>query len=140
MKPFVLEPLADSRWTRFVDRHPHTSVFHTRGWLEALHRTYGYEPVVYTTAAPTEDLTNGIVFCRTDSWLCGRRLVSLPFSDHCEPLVDNKEELAFLTTSVIQEACSGSYEYVEIRPLAGPASRPAGGLIMYGKPESPMRI
>ena len=37
-----------------------------------------------------------LVFCRIHSWLTGRRLVSLPFSDHCEPLYDSEEELQFL--------------------------------------------
>lgn len=118
MKIFLLNPLVDPRWTRFVDRHPRASIFHTRSWLEALHRTYGYEPVAYTTTAPSEELTNGVVFCRIESWLTGRRLVSLPFSDHCEPLVNRKEEGDFLITSVIEAARREGFKYVEMRPLA----------------------
>ena len=37
----VIDPLADARWDELVERHPRASVFHTRGWLEALKRTYG---------------------------------------------------------------------------------------------------
>jgi Acetyltransferase (GNAT) domain len=118
MKVFTLNPLLDSRWSEFVNRHPRASIFHTRGWIDALQRTYGYEPVVYTTAAPFEKLTNGLVFCRIDSWVTGRRLVSLPFSDHCEPLVDSREDWKFLTTSVIEEARWEGYKYVEMRPMA----------------------
>lgn len=133
MKVFVLNPLVDRRWTRLVDRHPCASVFHSRGWLEALRRTYGYEPVVYTTAAPTEELNNGIAFCRIKSWLTGRRLVSLPFSDHCEPLLDNREEWGFLTKSVVGLARSEGYEYMEIRPLLDPEPEPTGGRIVRSK-------
>ncbi len=43
MRIHVLDPLLDSRWDEFVGRHPNASVFHDRGWLEALARTYGYE-------------------------------------------------------------------------------------------------
>ena len=78
-------PLTDPRWPDFVDRHPDAGVFHGRPWLEALRRTYGYEPVVYTTSSPSANLTNGVVFCRVDSWLTGRRLVSLPFADRANP-------------------------------------------------------
>jgi hypothetical protein len=84
-----LDPLEDSRWDRFVASHPLSSAFHTSGWLTALQRTYGYEPIVYTTTAPSSELENGIVFCRVKSWLSGFRLVSLPFSDHCQPLVND---------------------------------------------------
>ena len=72
-----------------VERHPKASVFHTPAWLQALRWTYGDEPVVFTTSPPTAELTNGVVFCRVKSWLTGRRLISLPFSDHCEPLCDS---------------------------------------------------
>lgn len=117
MKVFTLDPLRDPRWERFVEQHPRASIFHTRGWLEALQRTYGYEPVVYTTASESEELRNGLVLCRIKSWLTGRRLVSLPFSDHCAPLVDAEEEYESLIASLIDTASSQHCKYVEMRPL-----------------------
>jgi CelD/BcsL family acetyltransferase involved in cellulose biosynthesis len=114
---YRISPLHDPRWTRLVERHPRASVFHIPGWLEALQRTYGYEPVVLTTSAPGTDLTNGIVFCQVNSWLTGRRLVSLPFSDHCEPLVESPRELEQLMLAVEEEARAGRWKYVEVRPL-----------------------
>ena len=100
---YQLDPLQDQRWAAFVERHPRASVFHTVAWLQALHDTYGYKPVVFTTSPPSDDLKTGIAFCLIDSWLTGRRVVSLPFSDHCEPLCDSSEDLnsliQFLQTS-----------------------------------------
>jgi len=119
MKIFTLDPVRDPRWQRFVERHPRTSIFHTRGWLDALQRTYGYEPIVYTTASEPDELTNGLVLCWIKSWLTGRRLVSLPFSDHCEPLVDTKEEWESLITALIDTASSQHCKYLEMRPLGG---------------------
>ena len=78
---FVLDPLCDPRWSEFIERHPDASIFHSAGWLEALRRTYGYEPLVVTTSGRNEPLLNGIVLCRVRSWATGDRLVSLPFSD-----------------------------------------------------------
>src|SRR5262249_8581390 len=46
---YTLDPLGDRRWPAFVDERPDASVFHTPAWLDALRRTYGYAPVVYTT-------------------------------------------------------------------------------------------
>ena len=88
----VLDPLADLRWDGLLERSPGASVFHSRGWLEALKRTYGYEPIVLTTTGHGP-LENGLVLCRVRTWL-SRRLVSLPFTDHCEPLVDRPDALA----------------------------------------------
>ena len=122
---YTLNPLQDARWQYFVDRHPQGSVFHGIGWVEALSRTYGYEPVVYSTSSPTEELTNGVVLCRVNSWLTGRRLVSLPFTDHCEPLVQDADDRISLFRALRAEVDTGSsrsrLKYVEIRPLCANA-------------------
>ena len=83
---WAIDPLKDDRWPELIARQPHASVFHRCGWLEALRATHDYEPVAFTTSAPTERLTNASLFCLVRSWLTGSRLVSLPFSDHCELL------------------------------------------------------
>src|SRR5215510_5456746 len=83
----ILDPLVDNRWDELVAQHACASVFHERGWLEALARTYGYEPFVLTTTPASQRLDNGVVLCRISSWMTGTRLVSLPFADHCEPLL-----------------------------------------------------
>lgn len=113
---YSLDPLRDPRWEALVRRHPAGSVFHTPGWLEALRRTYGYEPVTFTTSPPGAPLTGGMVFCRVESWLTGRRLVSLPFADHCAPLASAPGELAALCAFLRDECPRQGWKYVEVRP------------------------
>ena len=113
---FAIDPLADPRWDELVARHPRASVFHSRGWIEALQRTYGYEPVVLTTTAQGP-LENGLVVCRVRTWL-SRRLVSLPFSDHCEPLVDRTRDLSALIDSLTNDVEAGRWRSFEIRPAS----------------------
>ena len=114
---YRIDPRTDRRWKIFIENHSNAGIFHTDTWLEALHRTYGYEPVVYTTAPPGQELENGIPFCKVRSYLTGRRLVSLPFSDHCQPLVKNGEEFHDLLTAVKDDARIDKCEYVELKPL-----------------------
>jgi len=121
---YTFNPLDDSRWEQFGLGHPDFSVFHTIGWLESLRRTYGYGPIVYTTSPPGAVLTNGIVFCRISSWLTGRRLVSLPFADHCEPLVETSEQREAILESLQSALAREGLKYVEIRPLK--AGSPVG--------------
>src|SRR5262245_58094306 len=113
-----IDPLRDPRWAEFVQRHARASVFHTPGWLNALRRTYGYEPVAYTTSVPHSDLRNGLVVCRVRSPLTGKRLVSLPFSDHCEVLVDQADERACLLEALEREAKAEGWRYVELRSVS----------------------
>jgi Acetyltransferase (GNAT) domain len=119
MSVYRIDPISDPRWEEFVQKHPKASVFHTVGWLRALRRTYGYQPVVFTTSPPTCALKNGLVFCRVNSWLTGRRLVSLPFSDHCEPLCDSAEDLHFLIRYLRTALEHQKWKYLEVRPVNG---------------------
>jgi CelD/BcsL family acetyltransferase involved in cellulose biosynthesis len=117
MSVYEIDPLTDPRWAEFLQTHAMVSVFHTPSWLRALSRTYGYEPFVLTTAQPGHALQNGIVFCRVKSFLTGSRLVSLPFSDHCQPLVNGTGELVELLDGLKASAKAGKCKYLELRPL-----------------------
>ncbi len=114
---YEVNPLSDPRWKTLVETHPAATVFHTTNWLNALQRTYGYRPTVLTLTGPDKPLENGIVLCRVSSWLTGNRLVSVPFSDHCQPLVHETNDLipllSSLKTGIGYEGC----KYVEMRPL-----------------------
>ena len=113
MTVYEIDPTRDERWDEFLQNHPDASIFHTRGWLEALRRTYGYQPVAFTTSPPGCPLTNGLPFCQISSWLSGRRLVSLPFSDHCAPLVESPEQLTSLLTHLQDKLDRGKWSYIE---------------------------
>lgn len=114
---YQIDPLRDSRWATFVEEDPRSAVFHSTKWLSALQTVYGYKPRVMTTSNPEAPLTNGIVFCHIHSWLTGKRLVSLPFSDHCEPLVANVDELRQLLAQVCRYIEAEKWKYAEMRPM-----------------------
>lgn len=125
---YLLDPLSDPRWLRLVLLHPSASISHSPEWLGALHRTYGYQPIAFTTSKPEEELQNGLVFCLVRSWLTGRRMVSLPFSDHCQPLVDSPEQLKALLTGLLAESQKEHCGQVEIRPVASLSTGPTDNL------------
>ena len=114
---YTFNPIADSRWPDFVRRHARSSVFHTRGWLDALQRTYGYRPVACTTSAPGERLDNAIVFSEVRSWLTGRNWSPCPFADHCEPLVDEPIDRAAIGAELERAVKARRWRSVELRPL-----------------------
>jgi len=115
MTVYTIDPVNDKRWGEFLEKYPAASIFHTPEWLEALRRTYGYNPVAFTTSPLGCSLTNGIPFCGISSWLGGRRLVSLPFSDHCAPLAEDSEELASLLASLRESVDREKWKCAEIR-------------------------
>jgi hypothetical protein len=115
---FTLDPIRDARWSDLVERHPRASVFHTAAWLQALEVAYGYRALACTTSSPGERLENGVSFCDVRSWLTGRRLVSVPFADHCDPLVDSSADASAIAQQLVSLAREGGQRYVEIRPIS----------------------
>jgi CelD/BcsL family acetyltransferase involved in cellulose biosynthesis len=114
----IINPLADNRWDELVARHSRASVFHQRGWLEALQRTYNYQPQVVTNAGAGAHLSGGLALCRVSSWITGARLVSVPFADHCEPLwseTDDPGIIGALTMWLRKECDRQRFRYVELR-------------------------
>jgi GNAT acetyltransferase-like protein len=120
---YQVDPLSDPRWDPFIRAHPRATVFHTRGWLQALKLFYGYLPVAFTTSATHEEFGNAAVFCEVQTWLTPRRLVSLPFSDHCEPLVRDPQDAQAILSYLTRH--TRRWGYIEMRPRTGfPRSRP----------------
>lgn len=117
MAVYSIDPISDPRWADLLTWHSEASVFHTPAWLRTLHDTYGYKSRALTTTAPGKPLKNGIVFCEVRSWLTGSRLVSLPFADHCQPLVNSFGELEELLRFTQERLVENGWKYVELRPL-----------------------
>ena len=118
MPLYTLDPLLDERWEDLVATHPHASAFHTRGWLKALAKTYGYRPLALTSSPPGQRLSDGAAFCEIQSWITGPRLVSLPFADHAEPLFGEGTGAAELREWAQTASSQSGWKYVEIRPVA----------------------
>jgi CelD/BcsL family acetyltransferase involved in cellulose biosynthesis len=83
----AVDPLGDPRWKDLVDRAPGGSIFHHPSWLRLLHATYRYEMDTCCLVRRDGALAAGLPFALVSSRLTGRRLVALPFSDLCPPLL-----------------------------------------------------
>jgi hypothetical protein len=118
MPIFSLNPLVDPRWDDLATTHPRASPFHQRGWLKAVALTYGYRPMALTDSPPGNALSGGIVFCGIQSWLTGNRLVSLPFADHAEPLVDDCVGASELSEWMRAQCDEQNWKYIELRPVS----------------------
>lgn len=114
---FEIDPLQDPRWKILVDSHPDASVFHQVEWLQALKSCYGYVPVVLSLSPPGSPLKNGLLFCEVKSPLTGNRLVSIPFSDHCEPLVNDLDEFELFVANLVERIEKRRWKYFELRPI-----------------------
>lgn len=113
LKLIKVNPCEDPHWQQLVETHP-SSVFHSPAWLQVLAATYDFEPEAYVLLNDQGQAQAGIPFCRIRD-LRGERLVSLPFSDYCDPLVWNAEIWQLLAAPLLAEQCDWL-----IRPLHNP--------------------
>jgi hypothetical protein len=117
MNVYEIDPTNDERWEPFLEGHSQASIFHTRGWVEALRGTYGYTTTAFTTCPPEAPLTNAIPFCKVPGFFGKRRAVSLPFSDHCVPLVEGQKQLEAQLLYLRNRVDSGQWSSFQIKTI-----------------------
>ena len=83
----TIEPTADARWRALAGTAPQATIFHHPEWLSLLGEQYGYEILACLVVDEHHQPVAGLPLAIVRSRLTGSRLVALPFSDACPPLV-----------------------------------------------------
>ncbi len=82
----VLNPLKYEDWNEKITEHSGYTFFHTSHWTKLIAETYGYTPVFQVIKEDNEVI--GILpLMEVNSFITGKRGISLPFSDFSNPLV-----------------------------------------------------
>lgn len=102
--------LGEKTWDDFVHAHPLGSLYHTSSWHGVIEDTYRLMPEYHVGLDSGGAIRAACPVIGLRNLLLGRRRVSLPFSDYCDPLVQSREEL-----SALLESLRGSMQDVEIR-------------------------
>ncbi len=110
----VVNPLNIDNWNELILDKQKYSIFHSREWCKVLNKTYGFVPN-YIANYDEGILKSLLPLMYVKSSLTGKRFVSLPFSDYCEPLTESKEEYNKLLSEVSALAEKFSAKYFELR-------------------------
>lgn len=113
----LLDPLADPRWLRLAERAPQASVFHHPAWLGLVGRHYRYPLAAAAVLDGGGEAVAGLPVALVASRLTGRRLVALPFSDSCPPLVaaDAPDDAAARLAAAVEDLRRARGMPVEVR-------------------------
>jgi hypothetical protein len=82
-----LEDRHDETLMNFLRSREDATVYYTPAWRDTIVSTYGYRPI-YLGYMEADRLTAALPLMYVDSWLTGKRLVSLPFTNACGPIGD----------------------------------------------------
>ena len=110
-----IDVLHDARWDRFVMQHPLGTIYHHSCWQNIIQRTYGYAPFYFACIDENANVQAAIPFFYIDSWLTGKRVVSLPFSHFCDPLVSSRSEFEQIFHALQKQALPGRVSFFELR-------------------------
>jgi hypothetical protein len=109
-----VNPLEDHGWDARLMTCPSASFFHAAAWAKVLQTTYGYTPV-YFTLNESGRLGTLLPIMEVDSWLTGRRGVSLPFTDECEPLCSDPASFGCVLREAMEYAEARGWKCLECR-------------------------
>jgi CelD/BcsL family acetyltransferase involved in cellulose biosynthesis len=116
----IVDPQTDQRWDDYVQMHPEGLIYHHSAWLQVLVSSFGYQPYYLAVHNGSPGEFQGVLpLMMAGSKISGLRLISLPFTSHCTPLLgglDLAELVGFLARQ-----CPG-LGYLELRFLG--AARP----------------
>ena len=88
----ILNPLDCDGWNDLVISSGSRSFFHSSEWARVLVETYKYKPL-YFALVQDDRLRLLIPFMEVSSLITGRRGVSLPFTDFCEPATPKRSDV-----------------------------------------------
>ena len=110
-------PLDISNWNELVLEHPGYSFFHTKEWAKVLSVTYDYKPI-YFCILKDNRLVSAIPTMLVKSIFTGKRLVSLPYTDRCEPLINSSEDTDELKNDILKYCKENKINRIEFRASA----------------------
>ncbi len=114
-----VDPLSDPLWRRLIDRRK-SDVFHSPAWMRALTETYGFEIHALVATDASGEPQAGIPFAHVSD-LLGERIVILPFSDYCDPLIGDKRQWDVLIDRLVSEGLPVTLRCLHsAEPLADP--------------------
>ena len=103
MRIVNVDPRTDPLWEQLVGQN-RSSVFNSPAWQRVLSATYGWDARALVLLDTAGIPRAGIPFCRIAD-LVGERIVTLPFSDYCDPIVADLDCWRQLVERLMSEEC-----------------------------------
>lgn len=106
-------PMTDTGWDEPFRLQPGYSFFHSPSWAKVLAATYDFKPLYFTARA--DGSSGALPVMEIRSAITGKRGVSLPFSDFCEPLASSPVIFKRLMDEALEYGRRAGWKYLEVR-------------------------
>jgi Acetyltransferase (GNAT) domain len=109
-----INPLEFPGWDQWAQSFHRHSIFHSRSWAQVLVEAYGYKPYYLILSRQGKHEAAWPIF-ETNSVWTGKKAVSLPFSDHCEPILEDESCFTDIFDRIVHLARQLKWKTVEFR-------------------------
>lgn len=127
----ILDPARIDNWDDMLRDLPCAYFFCTQAWAKVLQASYGYTPL-YFALMEAGTMRALLPMMEVSSFLTGKRGVSLPFTDYCEPLVPSEQVFFALFDAVKREAQKRGWKYIDLRLTNGILRAEKPSLFFHG--------
>ena len=110
----IINPLEFPSWDDMLLPHNGASFFHSSQWARLLAEAYDYRPM-YFTLFDGGRLVATVPVMEVKSFLTGKRGVSLPFTDYCEPLAEGGQQFQLLFDGLAEYGRRAGWKHIELR-------------------------
>jgi hypothetical protein len=110
----VINPITYQNWKELLLACENYTFFLSANWAHVLRESYQYTPT-YFTLFDHNKLQALIPVMEIDSMLTGRRGISLPFTDYCEPVAENCSQFQDLFDRIITYGKKKGWKVLELR-------------------------
>ncbi len=126
-----IDPRSDPDWERLAAQHPGFNLFYSVSWARVLCQTYHRTPL-YLYYHRDRELAALLPLMEVCSSITGRRGVSLPSTDYCDPLVFGDCDPELLVRKFTTLAEERRWRYFEVRGFKALNSLATPSATFYG--------
>jgi FemAB-related protein (PEP-CTERM system-associated) len=114
-------PPVSARLSASLRQQAQDVFYYQPAWLDLISRLYGYALRTLMTTNSNGEITGLLPLCTLHSPLTGKRVVALPFSDHCPLLAEDEASAQELIDRAIRLTRQEKARYLELRTGANDA-------------------
>ena len=99
-----LLPNTDARWMSFIEHTPSANIFHHPAWSRLIAECYHFRPQTMVLTDSQNIVVAGLPIMELPALVSGVHWQSLPFTDHCFPLYQEKADCDQLLSAILESA------------------------------------
>lgn len=110
----IINPIDYEGWDDLLIASGDQSFFHTSAWARVLAEAYNYKPLYFTRIADGR-ISVLFPFIEVNSFLTGKRGVSLPFTDFCDPVITDDDTFNNALEQIKDYGKDAGWKHIDLR-------------------------